>query len=278
MACFFHAWSDWVRLPGKCEEESKCTKCSKIKSRAADHIFEKWTRLPGKCEEQRTCSWCGYTEKRKTDHSYGNWEYVEKSGCTMKRICSICGNEDSKTQHVFGDRTFVSLNSCTQVQQCQRCGAKKIFFHCHNFTDWHYKSGNSCLKIRSCERCGLTECGEEIHEWRSSVSKDGQLNPTLDNPEYQACLQDAIKYINAQIKKNESILSSLPDSSDLNTRLKCIEQNHDLEIKKIKYGSKQQNGQPEILGDICERCWQVINWGITRKDLEERIGANEHDA
>lgn len=277
MACIFHAWSDWERIPGICQEERKCSKCSQTKSRPAGHIFEEWTRIPGKCEEQRTCSWCGYSEKRKTEHTYGVWEYVEESDCIMKRTCSTCGYEAHMLRHAFGDRSFAAPNSCTQIQQCRRCGETKIYYHCHNFTDWHYKSSNSCLKIRFCERCGLTECGEEIHEWQSSVTKNGQPYPTVDNPAYQACLQDAIKYINAQIKKNESILGSLSDSGDLNTRLKCIEQNHDLEIKKIRYGSKQQSCQPDVLGDICERCWQVINWGITRKDLERCIEADEED-
>ncbi|MCM1539657.1 MAG: hypothetical protein NC121_00140 [Blautia sp.] len=161
--------------------------------------------------------------------------------------------------------------SCTTMQTCTVCGAKKIYYNRHEFTDWDYKNNNSCIMVRYCRRCGLMQYGEEKHQWRNSVIVDGAPKPKRGGSTYYHCLESAIQYTDAQISKHEDFLKNISYNGDENIKIKHIEQLDELRLKKIKYDGRLKNCNHSVLGDICERCWNVINWGITEEDIKKSV-------
>ncbi len=240
MACFLtHTWGDWKKVTGICEEKRVCRKCGKEKIRNVGHDYGEWTKIAGKCEEVRKCAWCKKEERRDA--------------------------------HSFGEKEYLSKNSCTIAQTCKRCGRKKFYFNCHQFTDWDYKNEHSCTKIRYCEHCGAKEYGRKEHCWRDSALVGGKPEPQKQNATYHDCLEDAIHYAEIRIKKLEDIMGKIQSSNDEDIIRKYIEQSDELRLKKLKYEGRLKSCNPEELGDICERCWSVINWGITKEELMGRI-------
>lgn len=235
MSCiFFHAWGTWEQIPGVCKEQSMCTKC-------------------------------GITKERDIDHQFSKWNLMSDDNCTFRRTCTRCQYSETKTNHSFDDLHYAAKNSCTKIQRCQRCHYTKIEYHQHEFTAWQPINDISCTLFRICERCGIVEHSHTKHIWLYSSDSEEPI-PSENCATYTTCLNRAIELIEHKVKKIGKILDTL--NLEDNQRRQYIEQSSELELKILKYKSELQSADCNVLGDICTRCFEVINWGITSDDIQ----------
>jgi len=79
-----------------------------------------------------------------------------------------------------------------------------------------------------------------------------------------------------KVKKIKKLMDTLDLEED--QRRKYIEQISELELKIINYKSEMKSSENcNVLGDICTRCFAVINWGITPDDINDDNDEEDED-
>ena len=218
-------------------------------------------------------------------HSFSEWKTTKEATCgeagEKERVCTACGAKETGKVEATGDHTFTEWTvtkdaTCTEPGEkervCTVCGTKETgkveATGGHTFSEWTVTKDATCTepgeKERVCTVCGAkeTETVSGAHEFGGwIVTKEADCSG--DGTRTRTCAKCGAKETEA-----------IPATEHNWKEATCVEPK-----TCTKCGATEGEALGHIgrLGEVCERCGELIDLTIVMPDFPQEAWLNDYN-